>query len=62
MSIFTNKQKSKEYITVAELIDALKDCRPDAEVFTSLFETSGLNKIRKVKNHGNHVQLIRENI
>lgn len=51
--------KKKEYITVAELLALLKDCRPDAEVFVSLFETSDLEKIRKLVNHGNHVQLIK---
>lgn len=53
-------QTKKDCLTVADFLDALKDCRPDAEVFICTFTNTDLGKIRKIENKGNFVQLVRE--
>lgn len=55
-NIVTRKSK---HFTVAELVEFLKDCRPDAEIYVS-YECGEdkLSKVRKVNNGGNYVQLV----
>lgn len=57
--MFKTKIK-KDCLNVADFLNALKDCRPDAEVFVCLFTESDCNKIRAIENKGNFVQLVRE--
>lgn len=54
------KIDKKDCLTVADVLNALKDCRPDAQVFVSMYSNTDLCKIRKVENIGNFVQLVRE--
>lgn len=59
--MFKIKDKTKDIMTVSDLIDQLKDCRPDAEVFISYFSGgTSFDKCRKLINHGNHVELVRQ--
>ena len=60
MSLFKIRSTARDTINVKELIEALKDCRPDAEVFTCLFSKSSLSKVRKIENHGNFIQIVEE--
>lgn len=50
----------KDILTVADFLDQLKDCRPDAEVLISFMEGGqSLDKSRKIINHGNFVEIVR---
>lgn len=52
----------KDCLTVGDLSEALKDCRPDAQIYTAYSETSNnIYKVRKIINNGNNVTLA-ENI
>ena len=47
-------------VNVAQLLEFLKDCRPDAEVYHSLYAHSNLGKIRQIINNGNYVQFVEQ--
>lgn len=58
MDIFKKQTKRRDDMTVEKLIEFLKDCRPDAEVWVT-YNGENLNKISKLENAGNFVLIYR---
>ena len=51
--------KKANHIKVEDLLKFLQDCRPDAEIFVSLYsDSTNLTKICQIINHGNYIQLV----
>jgi len=51
--------RKMNHFTVADLLDFLKDCRPDAEIYASYcYGENSLEKVTKAINGGNYVQLV----
>lgn len=51
---------NKDIVTVSDLLIALKTCRPNAQILTTLYGDSDLSNIRRVEDCGNYVKLMEE--